>query len=417
MKRSEQDRIFEGFGSSQEEVQELKKIASFIKDLPKAQPSSVFRAGLRERLADKAHSKVKTFSGKNKVFRLVDKGYEYGRRMLKASHLLAAAAAVFLIISLAVFYSQGKAGFVPPYVISTEKTPGTVVSEDHDLDGMETEKYAPIAEQEPEIKPSEGENSDTPEAEETVPDNTTNTTIPEENDAPEIDKPGEPKVEEEPTKDDPEFEAWKNRQNFVLAKGSINLPPVYYNAEHDAAVPADNIRYSWNPRKIVALTSPGKSGEFGTEAWAKENLSNNGFVVKKGDYLKIDLHETPKGLFAEVFYKPLKSADSAPTLVLHYQDEVGILSYYYEEKGAVGQPGFYPILSPAEAFKQVGNLEWYAPSQRLDFSFQEVSLVYHDFSLKESNGQKTVKLPSYRFLGRETLDKGGELIICLPAVK
>ena len=149
-------------------------------------------------------------------------------------------------------------------------------------------------------------------------------------------------TETQPLKNDPEFEVWKNRQNFVVA-GQINLPPVYYGVERDAALPAERVNCSWTPRKTIVYRETGEAGVFGTEDWAEEILSNNGFIFSDGDYLECNLQETQKGLFAEVSYRPQKSAGKALTLVLHCQEGTGILSYYYKEEGEAAQPGYYPL--------------------------------------------------------------------------
>jgi len=412
MRQFEWDKSMEDLCSSPEEVQELKKVASLLWDMPETQSSSSFQAELKAQLMEKALSGEKFASKENKVLYLINKGYKYGTKILQSRPLLTAAAAVLVIISLTVLYNRGQVEPFSPEITSTEKPPGIAVTQNHKPDDMETEQQTPTVEQEPEVKPPD-ESNDTPRTGETVPEKTTtpvdNPSVVEGSDEPEVSA-------EQPAREDPEFEAWKNRQSFRLA-GVINLPSVYYKVEQDATVPAENVRYSWKPRKTVFSADPGEARIFGTEAWVAEDLSNNGFIVREGDYLETNLHETQKGLFAEVFYRPHKSADNALTLVLHYQDGTGILSYYYKEEGEVGQPGFYPLLSPAEAFKQADGLKWYAPSQRLDFSFQEVALTYHDFLLEESGRQKSVKLPAYRFLGRETLNNGGELVLYLPAVK
>jgi hypothetical protein len=410
MRQFEWDKSVEELCSSPEEIQELKKVASLLWDMPRTQSSSSFQAELKERLMEKALFEENYVCKENKVLHFINKGYKYSGKVLLARPLFTAAAAVLVIISLAVFYHQGQVKPYSPEITSPENPPEIIIVQNPE--DVETEQYIPPVDQDPVEKPS-GESTGT--LTETVSERTT---TPGAGDKPPENKdPTEPvATEEQPLKDDPEFEAWKNQKSFRLA-GQINLPPVYYKVEKDAAVPAENVSYSWKPRKIVASTVPSEDRIFGTEAWAGEILSNNGFIVREDDYLETNLQETQKGLFAEVFYRPQKSAGNVLTLVLHYQDGTGILSYYYKEEGEAVQPGFYPLLSPAEAFKQADSLKWYAPSQRLDFSFQEVVLTYHDFLLEENGQQKTVKLPAYCFLGMETVHNGGELNLYLPAVK
>lgn len=413
MRRFEWDKSLEELCSSPEEVQELKKVASLLRDMPDTQPSPAFQAMLRAQLLEKAQLEGKSVSPGGKMLFLFHKGYKYGWKLLRARSLPAAAAAILLVLSLSLFYGRGPVEPFPAGITSPENLPEIIVADNHDPDDIGIEKHSPPAEQEPAVKPP-GESGDTPGAEGSAPEKTA---VPADN-PPAVEGSDEPvPPEEEPVKEDPDFEAWKGLRSYRLA-GAVNLPSVYYGVEQgDATAPAENVRCAWKPRKTVYSANPGGAGVFGTKAWAVEDLSNNGFIVGAGDYIQSNLYENPKGLFAEVFYRSQKGAGNALTLVLHYQEGTGILAYYCKEDGGAGQPGFYPLLSPAEAFKQADGLKWFAPLPRLDFSFQEVALTYHDFLLEENGQEKTVKLPAYRFLGRETINNGGELVIYLPAIK
>ena len=416
MRQFEWDKSIEELCSSQEEIQELKEIASLLQGIPPARASYSFQTELKARLMEKALTGEKRVSRGNKLLYLINKSYRYGGAILKAHPLLATAAAVLLVVSLTVFSNRGLVTPVPPGIVSPEKPPEIIVAENPNPKDIKPEENTLPVEPGAEVRTPEEGSSDDPGAGEILPETVT---TPADNPPPAVEKPSEPPVvTEKPIGEEPEFEALKNLQSYRLA-GAVNLPSVYYKAERDAAVPAENVHCSWKPRKIVASTDPDGAGIFGTEAWVAEDLSNKGFIVREGDYLRINLQETPKDSFAEVFYRPRKGIDNVLTLVLHYQEGAGAgtLSYYYREEGEAGQPGFYPILSPSEAFKQVADLQWYAPLQLLDFSFQEVALTYYDFLLEEDGGPRYVKLPAYRFLGREILSDGGELIIYLPAIR
>ncbi|RJX27323.1 MAG: hypothetical protein C4554_04420 [Dethiobacter sp.] len=409
MRQFEWDKSVEELCSSPEEIQELKNVAFLLWDMPRPQSSSSFQAELKGRLMEKALLEENYVCKENKIFQFINKGHKYSRKILLARPLFTAAAAVLLIVSLAVFHNQGQVKPFSPEIASPENPSGIEVAQNDPA--VEKEPFVSPVDKGPVEKPSgEGAGNLTG----TVPERTP-TSGPGDQPGATAD-PGKPAVTEEPLKVAPEFEAWKNQQSFKLA-GEIKLPPVYYRVEKDTAVTVENVSNSWKPRKIVAVSVASEAQITGTKAWAGEILSNEGFIVREGDYLEVNLQETQKGLFVEVFYRPQKSTDNDPTLVLHYQEGTGILSYYYEEEGKAAQPGYYPLLPPAEAFKQVNNLKWYALSQRLDFSFQEVVLTYYDFLLEEDGREKTVKLPAYCFLGMETLHNGGELKLYLPAVK
>jgi len=431
MRQYEWDKSIEELCSSKEEVQELKEVASLLRSMPGARSSSSFQAELKAQLMEKALPEdmyaLEGNKKENKVLHLMNIGYRYGGKILKARPLFTAVAAVFVIIMMAVFYNQGRVEPpIPPQIASSEnpaesESPPEMLVGHHAESGEEERNIPPAEPGQQESEDSHGTGNiappgDTPPEKTTPPEETPIKENPDEDPT----GPAVPEVTEtQPLKSDPEFEAWKNRQNFVVA-GQINLPPVYYGVERDAALPAKRVNCSWTPWKTTPVSKgPGDTVVFGTEDWAEETLSNNGFIFSDGDYLECNLQETQKGLFAEVFYRPQKSAGKALTLVLHCQEGAGILSYYYKEEGEAAQPGYYPLLTPSEAFKQADTLQWYASSPRLDlsFQFQEVILTYNDFLLVENGRQDTVRLPAYCFLGREMNHNGGQLKLFLPAVK
>ncbi len=425
------DKSIEELCSSKEEAQELKEVASLLRSMPGVRASSSFQAELKARLMEKALSEdmyaLEGNKKENKVLHLMNIGYRYGGKILKARPLFTAVAAVFVILMMAVFYSQGRVEPPAPPQIASSENPARsesapeILVEHRAENGEEERNSIPAKPGQQELEDSHGAGNivppeDTPSEKATPPEETPVKENPDEDPA----GPNVPEVTEtQPLKSDPEFEVWKNRQHFVVA-GQINLPPVYYGVERDAALPAERVSCSWTPWKTTPVSKEtGESVVFGTEAWAEEILSNNGFIFSDGDYLEINLQETQKGLFAEVFYRPQKNAGKALTLVLHCQEGAGILSYYYKEEGEAAKPGYYPLLTPSEAFKQVDTLQWYASSPRLDlsFQFQEVTLTYNDFLLVKNGRQDTVRLPAYCFLGRETNHNGGVLKLFLPAVK
>ncbi|MDO9534708.1 MAG: hypothetical protein Q7J85_05105 [Bacillota bacterium] len=387
MRQFEWDKSLEELCSSEQEVQDLKEVASMFCDMQKTESSSSFRDSLKNNLL------------KN------EKVLKIPRRKLFTRPLFAtaAAAAVLVIIALSVFsnprqidpkitspgdYPPLEIAQVDPLVSELDLTPGGEedTNEQPNVDVPGNGKIDPV----PEVSKPKDNTSGDPGS------SATHTPI------------------EDSLKEEPEFEAWRNEKSFKLA-GNLLLSPVYYNVTAEEGItPSQNVNYNWKPSKTVVAT--GVAGEtVGSKAWARELLLNEGFMPSEADYLRINSQETQKGLFVEVFYRDLKS--SGLTLVLHFQEGKGILAYYYEDMGEAKEAGFYPILSPSKAFEQAKNLEWFGPTQRLNFSFQEVTLTYHLFTIEENGVEKSIKLPAYCFLGMETFNNGGVLKVYLPAVK
>lgn len=387
MRKFEWDKSLEELCSSEQEVQELKEIASMFCDLPKVQSSSSFRDTLKNNLLKKA------------------KGIKTPRRKLFASPLFtaAAAAAVLAIIAISVFFSPGQ---VDPKITSPGDPSSLEITQVDPRERAADPSPGREDTTEPPSADEQGNGTVEPSFEESTPkDNSSGDSEPSTTDTP----------IEEPLQEEPEFEAWRNEKSFKLA-GQVLLSPVYYNVTAEEGItPAQNVNHSWKPRKFVAAA--GVASAVGSEAWARELLLNEGFMPNEVDYLKINSQETQKGFFVEVFYRDQKSSDRGLTLVLHFQEGKGILNYYYEEMGEITDPGFYPIFSPQKAFEQANNLEWFGPTQRLDFSFREATLTNHVFTIEENGLQKSLKLPAYCFLGMETFNNGGVLKVYLPAVK
>ncbi|MEW5921438.1 MAG: hypothetical protein AB1796_10945 [Bacillota bacterium] len=206
--------------------------------------------------------------------------------------------------------------------------------------------------------------------------------------------------------DEPGFNLLKNRRTFTLA-GNI----IYnYGPLADLLYPVENINVNWQPNKITPAATP-ETYRFGTPEWAGRLLTAEGFRVKAGESIGVNIQETTQGLYAEVVYQV------SPALVLHVHKERGIIAYYYEEKGAVAPQGYYSLLTPLDALKQLQELKSPIEGQQLRFSFREVKLTYHDFLLEEAGSVKTVRLPAYCFTGSELLQGKEGINFYLPAVK
>lgn len=434
------DEALHDFCSSPQEARELKKIASMFSDLPRAQSSSSFQSKLRTSLLEKAQSASNNIDRKEKTgfFAAICK---FQKKYIPRPLFTVSAAVVVAVVALTMFYSYGlvktgAGGCAPwsPFTAMIEK------NEPEKRDAAEKEPSSapgktPAGQVLGKQEKTETEKSD-PSAEPSVSNETEENAPPLEDFPPEELEPGEeegaerpnlPEQDEQkiypagqqeegnaPLRPAPVFATEKNMRSVKLA-GKIKLSPAYYNmVATQAEAPVEKVNYAWKPRKIVASMMTG--APFGSSSWAQEILSNEGFSVREGDILVINLQETRKGNFAEVFYNSQKSGEAGPKLALHYEEGKGIIGYFYQEQGDIWQPGFYPLLSPSKAFARAREVEWYAPAARLDFSFQEVFLTYHDFIVVENARQKTQRLPAYCFLGRETFHNGGEFKLYLPAI-
>lgn len=417
----------EGLCSSEKEAQELQEVASLLSGMPKAQSSPVFRDNLKERLMEKVKDEENAAAGGKS--RLVDLKGLLSRKHSLRSPVFSAAAAVLLIIAVTFLYNQGIFINKPEIADPTNPPPSETYISSSDPQSRE--------EQRPEgggndVPPIESGNEDPlPNGDPTgeAPDNSEEGSIPEglapetetqesheTRQDPEATDPAKPlQGEGDLLREEPEFEAWKNERTLALG-GQLKPASVYYNVKkEDNPEPVENTRCFWNPRKYVSLAE-GAEGTMGSKAWAEEILLNEGFMVKSRDYLEIVQQETQKGTYAEIIYKERKSGKQNPSLILLCGEKEGIISYYYEEQGRYTEPGFYRLLSPAQAFERVKELRWYTPQQRASFSFQEVSLTYHEFEVEENGRQKTVTLPAYCYLGMYTLSDGDAFQVYVPAI-
>ncbi len=439
MPQSNWDKSIEDFCSSEKEIQELQEVASLLCGMQKAQSSPLFRDNLKARLMEKSEEEGSATAGKNsRLFKL--KTLLFKKNSLLGSPVFSAAAVVLLIVAVTFFYNQSPTVDNPEIANpSGHQAPETYISssnrhyEEGQFQGQFPESgnaYIPPGEGENGDQPSindpvkevpgnqEGLAPEDPEApegpEETAPETGTETgTLNPESAGPA--GPGKPGNGEENTlKEEPEFEAWKNGKVLALG-GKVKPASVYYSVKkEDNPEPADNTRCTWEPRKYLS-SAPGEGGTIGTETWAKEILLNEGFMVKSADQLQVNPQETQKGIYAEIIYKERKSSEQSPALILLCGEKEGILSYYYQEQGGYAEPGFYRLLSPAQAFKNVKDLQWYTPQQRMSFSFQEVSLTYHEFEVEENGGKKTITLPAYCYVGTP-LSNGDAFKVYVPAI-
>ncbi len=425
------DKSMEDLCSSEKEIQKLQEVASLLSGMPKAESSPLFRDNLKERLMEKAGEEGSAPAGKkSRLFNLKTALLAKKKNSLLGSPVFSAAAVVLFIVAVTFFYNQS------PIIDNPEiaNPSGPQVPETHISSSDRHSEEGPLSEGVgTDIPPAGREDGDPPPEKDPVkevPGNHEDVLTPRDpgdpgettpetgilNDPETLDPTGpDNNGEENPLKEEPEFEAWKNGKVLALG-GKLKLASVYYDVKkEDSPDPADNTRCSWDPRKNLSAAG-GEGGTIGTNAWAKEILLNEGFMVESADHLQVNPQETQKGIYAEIIYKERKSGGQNPALILLCGEKEGILGYYYQEQGgAAAEPGFYRLLSPAQAFKHVKELQWYTPQQRMLFSFQKVSLTYHEFEVEENGGQKTITLPAYCYVGMP-LSKGDAIKIYVPAI-
>ena len=400
--------------SSPEEAAALKEKASLIERLPNTHYALSFQTELKEKLLSRAALKEK------KQWQLKRSLYAKLTAVinmpLQHSRSLGFAAAVLLIFFMGMVLNNSGTGPDKPEASGLEYGKGPLISKADDY--LPQNGDAPLVsasddeKRETEIeKPSQGDEAgvtvegDLDNSEEegkAAPDSLTrppDTTVSSsgQNDSKQDDAVTLP--------NEPEFEVNKNRRTFTVA-GNIILN---YGPAADELHPVDNAKYNWEPNKIVLAAENGHS--FGTTGWARQLLTDEGFRVRDGDLLKVNVQETLQGLYAEIFYKEL------PALVLHVHQDKGILSYYYEEKGAAAPHGYYPLLAPAKALNQQLKLESPVEGQQVHFSFRTVRFTYYDFMVEKNGLKETVRLPAYCYTGGE-LHQGKENVnFYVPAVK
>lgn len=416
---------FKDFCSSEEEICELEEMASLLSSMDKEEASPSFRSELKRGVLRESRREEEERKTQPIWNRLSLPGFT-------PRSVVAAAAAGLLMVVLATYYVQGEVGIgfgalapeqrsegIALYdaqreqekqeesrdllkeadpdeeLFAPEKTPG------EEEDAEETGEIAEEGQEETQPSPKDPSAEEKEEAKEERKD----TREPKK----ETDKNEEEPAEDKPPKD-PEFDIWKEHREFKLA-GAVDLP----GSNFEKLEAGDHkVNLSFDPNRYMISAAEEDAQEFGTRAWAREILSQLGFVTTSNDYLKVDNQESQKGKFAEVYYKPRGSG--YPTLFIYYQEKEGIHSFYYEERGAASTPGYYELLSPSSAFAQARGVELKATSP-LQYSFKEVSLTYHEFVVEENGRQKKVKLPAYEFTGMETRQDKGEARFYVPAVK
>lgn len=434
MKDYRREDFLDEYSSSEKEIGELQEISDLLSEMEGAQLSSTFQAELRKKLLAKAAEQKDVEYGNSAergkfpfmLFANTSHDMKKRRRLLP---VFAAAAAVLLVVSVTIFYSGGGVFSLAGVTSSREEPPSdTTVSlfngDEEETEGDEQERgaelYSPgeerlpgdknddeekgvgVDEDEDEEKDLEAEaEAEADEGGELKED----TKQSEEKTDPEQHTPTREETDEKEDKGDPEHKIWENRKNFRLA-GEIKMSPTYYPAqEKDKLEAASEVNYTWEPGKISIATND--STAFATSSWGVKILSGKGFAVSENE-IEVQTFENEEGSYAEILYK----ARGNPTLIVHYQEENGSITFSYQEKGGVAAPGFYKLLDPAEAIKGVRQLELFAPTEKISLSFQKVSFTYHNF-LQEGKDE-SIKLPAYKFVG---MGAHGEVEIYLPAVE
>ncbi len=442
--------------SSENECKELQEVASLLHGMKEELPSSSFQASLRKKLMAQArlqsgqagtsaknHGHAEEGSAVPTIFE--DKEHNRWKRF---KPIMAAAAAVMLVLVL--YFSFGPQDWRAGVADSDEPTdqffafrnfpwlPERMTPAESDTGEVLADE--PREEEETETDPSEGhlgvDGEQAPETDQpTDPEADAETredsedqdaVIAEEppaqpDDSQDLEGDGKPAEgeetqgdsgkEEDPISPGPEFDIWEKEQVVRLA-GVVDLPKLYYGQVDDEREPVENIEYSWKPG-IIAEASV-RSDELGSEEWARKILSDEGFPVSSNDRLEINQQVTQKGTYLEIVFLPRRIA-SLP-MVIYYQEDRGIIGYYYEENGGTLQTGYYPILSPSRAFEQIEDIQVYSDQQWLDFSFRKVYLEYHEFVIKENGEEQLTRLPAYRFTGTELTQGGSQIHVYLPAV-
>ncbi len=428
MPQFEWDKTMEDLCSSEKEIQELREVASLLCGMQKAQSSPLFKDNLKARLMEGAGTEASGSPGKKSGLFKLKTFCSRKKNGLLGSPVFSAAAVLLLIVAVTFFYNQGPAVYNPEIADpSRPRDPEIYISSG----GRNAEEQFPESGGAV-IPPAKGENEDPPPVKDPPEENPAGhegVSIPEDleatapetgivNDPQPVDPagPGKPvSGEEGALKKEPDFEALKNGKALALV-GKVKPASVYYGVKkEDRPDPADNTRCLWEPRKKTLSNFRGEGGTIGTETWAMEILLNEGFMVKSADQLQVVPQETQKGIYAEIVYKEQSSDRQNPALVLLFGAEEGIMSYYYQEQGEYAEPGFYRLLSPTQAFKQVQELQWYTSQPRMSFTFQEVSLIYYQFEVEEGGGKKTITLPAYCYVGM-SLSHGDAFKVYVPAV-
>ncbi len=456
MKKQPMDEFLEELCSSEKERKELQEVASLLHDMKEELPSSSFQASLKKKLMAQArlqsgqagtpaknHGHVEERSAVPSVS--INKEHARWKRLRP---ILAAAAAVMLVLVL--YFSLGpqnwRAGVadsdeptdrffafrsfprLPERITPAEGDTGDVLAEEsRDAQERETdpsEGHLGVDEaQVPDADPPADPGADTGTPEESEDPDTVITEEPplqpdDPQDPEEVEKPaegdetqGDSGKEEDPISPEPEFDIWEKEQVVRLA-GAVDLPKLYYGQVDDEQEPVKNIEYSWSPGVVAEASVSADS--LGSEEWARKILSDEGFSVGSNDRLEINQQVTQKGTYLEIVFLPRRNAFLP--MVIYYQEDRGIIGFYYEEKGGTLQAGYYPILSPSRAFEQIKDIPVYSDQQRLDFTFRKVSLEYHEFMVKQNGEQQMTRLPAYRFTGIESSQAGSEIRVYLPAV-
>ncbi len=399
--------------ASPEEAAGLKETASLFNQLPETYYSSSFRDELKQKLLSQAAEQGKKRQPQRRVISVLEGIRNLSWRRSRSLGLVAAA--VLLIFIGGSVLNDPATDPGKPEAGGTESREGPLLSEaggylpeGSDTSPADTPVDSRLDPEEPsgggEVEDVGGEDSITPAEEgRTSPDSSSQQQS-ESTTPPDGQQDGD-SDDVTPLPDEPDFEVDKNRRTFSVA-GNIVLN---YGTAADEYYSVENVNYNWEPNKIVLAAENGYS--FGTMEWARQLLTDEGFRVRDGDTLKVEMQETVQGLYAEIFYQ------ISPALILHVHQDKGIIAYYYEEEDDIAPQGFYPLLTPAKALEQQLTLKSTVEGQQLQFSFREVRFTYHDFLVEKDGTQKKMRLPAYRFTGDEMHQGKKSISFYVPAGK
>ncbi len=433
----------EELASPGEETRRLREIASGLVSMEKAEFSSSFRDELRERLLQKARLQEEaSATWLNRVYKSI---FSPAKRFRPAFAAVTAA----LIIGVLTLFSTQTGNIPRSEVADSQKSSQdlyiSMANEADETTGLEeeepssSEQHASEAEDQPGSEAIE-EVPSSPKAEtEVLPEKNSQdspSSVPEKpanaGEKPEAGDPGDPgkdavlnatedaedpsssEINEPLLPEQPEFQIQGETRDLRLA-GAVILSPLYVGSTAEESARYENVSAVLLPEKVDIAQEGEDVTIFGSSAWATELLKTQGFIVQDKDSLEVVTQETQQGAFAEIFYRPGGKESGHPALILHYDGEGGkILGYFYQEKGAFLEAGYYSLISPAQALKAAQQMEVYS-SSKPSLVFREVDLTFSEFFLEESGVQQNVTLPAYCFTGMET-KTDSEIKIYLPAI-
>ena len=405
----------EEFCTSPEEAAGLKETASLFEQLPEAHYSTSFQDELKQKLLARAAEQGKARQHQGRIIYVLEKMRNSSRS--RSIGLVAAAVLILFFAGSVLNNALTEPGKPEAGGPGSQETPlisdangflphdsSTPLSDGMDVFEIPGPTEGPLQGDEGE-DPAEQQDITSVEEGGTAPESSTQQSEPPK---PTDDEQQDTKPDEEvvpPLPNDPDFKVFENRRTYSVA-GNVVLN---YGSASDELYAVEDVQYNWEPNKIVLAAEEEHS--FGTTAWARKLLTDEGFRVNARDAIKVEMQETTQGLYAEIFYQV------APALVLHVHEDKGILDYYYEEKGDVAAKGYYALLTPAKALKQQIELKSSIDGQQLQFSFRTVRLTYHEFLVEKDGTEERMRLPAYSFTGSEKYQGKEAVSFYVPAVK